>query len=71
MSMITEQSHASAPRDGWVRNGLHRLVERYTQYTRYRSTLIELRNLTDRELADLGLSRAMLPRIAEQAVYES
>lgn len=71
MSMITEQSHAAAPRDGWVVSGLHRLAARVNRYMRYRKTLTELRDLSDRELADLGLSRAMLPRIAEQATYES
>ena len=71
MSMITEQTHATAPREGWVRSGLQRLSDRVNRYMRYRNTLNELRDLSDRELADLGLSRAMLPRIAEQAAYES
>ena len=36
----------------------------------YRNTLTELRALSTRELADLGLHRSMLPRLAYQAVYE-
>lgn len=36
----------------------------------YRSTLYELRKLGDRELADLGLNRSVLKRIAYQAAYE-
>lgn len=37
----------------------------------YRETLNELRALTDRDLADLGLHRSMLHRIAYQAAHES
>ncbi len=36
----------------------------------YRTTLNELRSLSDRELADLGLNRCMLQRIAYQAAQE-
>ena len=71
MSLITEQSHAVAPSEGRMPSGLHRLADRLNRYMRYRKTLNELRDLSDRELSDLGLSRAMLPRIAEQAAYES
>ncbi len=37
----------------------------------YRSTLDELQSLSDRELADLGLHRSGLPRIAYQAAYDA
>ena len=37
----------------------------------YRDTLNELRNLSNRDLDDLGLNRTMLKRIAYQAAYES
>ena len=36
----------------------------------YRDTLTELRALTARDLADLGLHSSMLQRIAYQAAYE-
>lgn len=37
----------------------------------YRDTLNELRNLSNRDLDDLGLNRTMLKRIAYQAAYEN
>ena len=43
--------------------------ERYEQNRVYRSTLVELRNLSTRELNDLGLNRSMLKSIAYQAAY--
>lgn len=38
-------------------------------YRRYRATLSELRGLDDAQLADLGMERRSLPRIARLAVY--
>ena len=35
----------------------------------YRNTLDELQSLNDRELADLGLHRSILRRIAYEAAY--
>ena len=40
---------------------------RYARYTVYRTTLAELRAISDRELADLGMCRAMLSSVAWQA----
>lgn len=37
----------------------------------YHNTLNELQVLSDRELADLGLHRSMLRRIAYEAAYEA
>ena len=45
------------------------LRRRYSQYRTYHKTLSEMRQLSDRELADLGLHRSMLKRLALQAVY--
>lgn len=50
---------------------LQGLRTRFQQYRVYRNTLNELRTLSDRELADLGLHRSMLRRIAYQAAYEA
>ncbi len=36
----------------------------------YRTTLSEMISLSDRELADLGLHRSQLRRVAYQAAYE-
>lgn len=43
-------------------------LERIVSYARYRRTLAELSVLDDRQLADLGLNRAMLRSTAYQAV---
>ena len=42
---------------------------RCAQYRVYRKTLSELGELSNRELADLGLNRSMLKRIALEAAY--
>ncbi|MGX9357355.1 DUF1127 domain-containing protein [Roseobacteraceae bacterium S113] len=46
------------------------LMTRFMQYRMYRKTLAELSTLNERELTDLGLSRAQLRRAAYQAAYE-
>lgn len=44
---------------------------RYAQHKIYRNTLSELRALSNRELADLGMSRSMLRSVAWQAAQDS
>lgn len=46
------------------------MIERYKQYRLYSKTVSELRSLTGRDLADLGLSRSMIESVAFSAVYE-
>lgn len=43
------------------------LVARISRYAMYRRTMNELSALNDRELADLGLNRSQLSRVARQA----
>jgi uncharacterized protein YjiS (DUF1127 family) len=43
---------------------LSQLVGVYRQWRRYNQSLRELNRLGDRELADIGLSRADIPRVA-------
>ncbi|MFP3383672.1 DUF1127 domain-containing protein [Tritonibacter sp. SIMBA_163] len=43
--------------------------EKFAQYRVYRETLNELNALSGRELADLGLNRSMLKRVAIEAAY--
>lgn len=45
------------------------LARSWADYKTYRRTLAELRALTDRSLADLGMDRTALNTIAHQAVY--
>lgn len=41
----------------------------FAKWRAYRATLAELRNLTSRELADLGLAAGGLKYVALEAVY--
>jgi len=47
------------------------LREAWDKYRAYRSTLAELKDLTDRQLADVGTSRAALKQLARRAVYQA
>lgn len=62
---------ASNTRQG---HGLSALIENLRRFVvqrrTYRRTLSELQSLSTKDLADLGLNRSMLRRIAWQAAYE-
>ena len=45
------------------------LATRFANYRTYRATMNELADLSDRELADLGLARANLRAVAYEAAY--
>ncbi len=45
------------------------LAENATKRKTYRTTLAELQRLTNRDLADLGISRSMIKGIAFEAAY--
>lgn len=47
------------------------LSERVAQYKLYRATINELQELSNRELADLGISRSMIKRLAYEAAYKA
>jgi uncharacterized protein YjiS (DUF1127 family) len=46
------------------------LKSRYSTWKRYYRTVQELESLTSRELADLGISRADIPRLAREAARQ-
>lgn len=46
-----------------------RLRQVFADYRLYRKTLAELESLSDRELADLGISRLSIREIARESVY--
>jgi uncharacterized protein YjiS (DUF1127 family) len=46
---------------------LGRLARAWADYARYRRTVGELETLSDRELADIGLSRADIADVAQRA----
>jgi uncharacterized protein YjiS (DUF1127 family) len=43
---------------------LSHIVNAYRQWRRYNRSLVELSRLGDRELADIGISRGDIPRVA-------
>jgi uncharacterized protein YjiS (DUF1127 family) len=45
------------------------IVRSFSNWRRYRETCGELNRLSQRELADLGLSRADIPTVARQAAF--
>lgn len=53
--------------------GFGALVEKFRDQRQrnrvYRQTLNELRSLTDRDLADLGIARSMIGAVAMEAAY--
>jgi uncharacterized protein YjiS (DUF1127 family) len=46
-----------------------RLRRAWTEHRLYRDTVRELSQLTDRDLADLGVHRSNIPEIARESVY--
>jgi uncharacterized protein YjiS (DUF1127 family) len=49
--------------------GVATMAQSYANWKQYRTTVRELRNLTNRELRDLGVMRCMITRTARDAVY--
>ncbi|MFV0386966.1 DUF1127 domain-containing protein [Paracoccus sp. (in: a-proteobacteria)] len=52
-----------------VLNAIERMQENRARRVVYRQTLRELNGLSNRELNDLGISRAMITRLAHEAAY--
>ena len=52
-----------------IRGAVRNLGDEMVRRKVYRTTLTELSALTNRELADLGMNRAELGRIAYEAAY--
>lgn len=62
---------ASNTRQGYGLSVLIENLRRFVAQRRtFRQTLTELQSLSTKELADLGLNRSMLRRIAWQAAHE-
>lgn len=68
--MTTINTIANAPIGARVANLFDGLRARRAQYSVYRTTLRELQNLSERELNDLGMSRANIRAVAYKAAYE-
>jgi len=47
---------------------INSIARSITQYNRYRRTFRELSNLTNRELADIGIARCVISNVAANLV---
>lgn len=65
--IATPKAALSTSPMAWVKE----LGTKFARFRLYRQTVNELSSLTSRELADLGLNRSMIKRIAYQAAYEN
>ena len=52
-----------------LRGTVDAAVQRFNDYRAYRRTIRELSDLTSRDLADLGLHRSEIRRVAHDSVY--
>ncbi|MDC0736841.1 DUF1127 domain-containing protein [Cognatishimia sp. SS12] len=57
---------ATAPRAASM---LTKLIEKFGQYRLYKQTVAELSMLSNRDLADLGISRSGIKGLALETVY--
>lgn len=55
----------------WISATIASMKARYAQYNKYRETVRELSALSDRALADLGLSRPMIHSLARDAAKQA
>ena len=55
----------------WIENLIAVLRERRENYLRYRQTADELHALSERELADIGISRYDIPKVARESIYSA
>ncbi len=73
VSQMAAATHQTALKSAPA-TGLASLIEaaktRFVRYRVYRQTVTELSELSNRELADLGLHRSMIRRLAMQAAEE-
>ena len=69
MADITTNPPVQAGLNKRFQAALKSLTARYAQYRVYRETMNELQGLSNRELADLGLSRSEIRRVAYHAAY--
>ncbi len=71
MAYVANHTSVAAPKASGLSVFFANVAERFRQYRIYRETYNELNALSDRELADLGLSRSMIRRLAIEASREA
>ncbi|KFI30273.1 hypothetical protein CDV50_13210 [Haematobacter massiliensis] len=62
-------THGAAQNASGLSDFFARVTEAWARRRLYRQTVAELRELSDRELADLQLSRSSIYSVAREAVY--
>ena len=70
MSAMDLFSRSNVARTNRFSGFLGGLTKRFQQYQTYQQTLEELERLSDRELADLGISRIQIRAVAYRAAYD-
>ena len=48
---------------------INRNLRKFKRWQRYHNTVVELSRLTNRELADLGINRCDIERVAKQSIH--
>lgn len=64
-----QNTRAAAPATAAITGFFSSILDGFARYRVYRETMLELSNLSDRELADLGLHRSNLRSVAYEAAY--
>jgi uncharacterized protein YjiS (DUF1127 family) len=65
----TRNATASLGFAGRLSSAIQRMQENRARRVIYRQTMRELNALTNRDLANLGIHRTMIPRLAEEAAW--
>jgi len=65
----THQAAATSGITGRLMAAIQHMQENHARRVIYRQTVRELNALTNRDLADLGISRAMITRLAHEAAW--
>ena len=69
MANAVSVAPSANPVAAYVRSAVSSLQEYLTCRSEYRATVNELQSLSNRELADLGISRASISSIAYEHAY--
>ncbi len=70
MAVVTNTSALKSAPSGGLTSLIETAKTRFARYRLYRQTVNELSALSNRELADLGMHRSMIRRIALQATED-
>jgi uncharacterized protein YjiS (DUF1127 family) len=71
MAFLTNIAAPSSAFQSGLNSVVSALKEKLARRRLYRATFIELAGLSDRDLADLGMHRSMIKRLAWQAAHDS